>query len=120
LRQQVPILSGDDRADKPTLPGYTTVDDAGSDGDDTIHAPIQFYEVPNCVGVDIGFAPTIDDKDGPETVDLVYNEFIQDWVILALRYLGKTYVKEVTSVAAEGKTMTDVIREWVEEHWGCE
>ena len=30
-------------------PGYTTVDDAGNDGDDTIHSPISFYRVPNCI-----------------------------------------------------------------------
>lgn len=28
------------------VPGYTTIDDFGSDGDDTIHSPIPYYEVP--------------------------------------------------------------------------
>jgi hypothetical protein len=30
-------------------PGYTTKDDGGEDGDDTVHSPIFFYRVPNCV-----------------------------------------------------------------------
>ncbi|KAK4541152.1 hypothetical protein LTR36_008226 [Oleoguttula mirabilis] len=118
--QQVPMSDGD--ADKPLVPGYTTTDDAGSDGDDTIHQAIQFYDVPNCIGADIGFSsatPTTS-VGTPETVDLVYNEFIQDWVLLALRYLGQTYAKEETREALEGKTMTDVISEWVHGHWGCD
>jgi hypothetical protein len=99
------------------VPGYTTVDDLGSEGDDTIHEPIRFYDVPNCVGANVNF----DSSSGePETVDLVYNEFIQDWVLLALRYLGIKYEKGDTSGTLDGKTMTDVISDWVGEHWACE
>jgi len=105
-------------ADKPLVPGYTTTDDAGSDGDDTIHQSIQFYNVPNCIAANIGFSPT--DNAKPETVDLVYNEFIQDWVLLALRYLGVTYEKGETEAALNGKTMTEVLSEWVGENWRCE
>ena len=56
----------------------------------------------------------------PETVDLIYNEFIQDWVLLALRYLGVKYEKEDTKATLDDKTMTDVISDWVGEHWACE
>ncbi|KAK0937256.1 hypothetical protein LTR29_011173 [Friedmanniomyces endolithicus] len=113
--QQVPLLAGD----KPTVPGYTTVDDAGDDGDDTVHQAIQFYDVPNCIGIDVGLL-TLGGSERPEKVDLVYNEFIQDWVLLALRFLGKTYGKKETEESLGGKTMTDAISEWVAEHWGCE
>ena len=103
--------------DKPTLPGYTTVDDLGSEGDDTIHEAIRFYDVPNCIGANVDF----DSSSGePETVDLIYNEFIQDWVLLALRYLGVKYEKEDTKATLDDKTMTDVISDWVGEHWACE
>ncbi|TKA69133.1 hypothetical protein B0A55_08489 [Friedmanniomyces simplex] len=112
--QQVPLFA----AEKPTIPGYTTIDDAGEDGDDTVHQAIQFYDVPNCIGVDVGFSSMSGEK--PEMVDLVYNEFIQDWVLLALRYLGKTYAKGETEGALGGKTMTEMISEWVGGHWGCE
>lgn len=109
---------------KPTVPGYTTVDDLGSEGDDTIHEAIRFYDVPNCVGADVNFdSPSSEKSNGdgdlPETVDLVYNEFIQDWVLLALRYLGVKYEKGDTEGTLDGKTMTDVISEWVGEHWEC-
>ncbi|KAK1086650.1 hypothetical protein LTR48_003365 [Friedmanniomyces endolithicus] len=111
----VPLLAGE----KPTVPGYTTVDDAGEDGDDTVHQAIQFYDVPNCIGIDVGYSmAAVGEK--PETVDLVYNEFIQDWVLLALRFLGKTYWKGDTEESLGGKTMTDVISEWVAKHWECE
>lgn len=33
-------------SDEKKIPGYTTIDDAGSEGDDTIHTPITFYDVP--------------------------------------------------------------------------
>ena len=106
-------------AEKSTIPGYTTVDDLGSDGDDTIHEAIKFYDVPNCVAANVGFDPA-DGSDPPETVDLVYNEFVQDWVLLALRYLGVTYDKKDTQSTLDGKTMTDVISDWVGQHWKCE
>nr|OQO24023.1 hypothetical protein B0A51_06332 [Rachicladosporium sp. CCFEE 5018] len=104
---------------RPTIPGYTTSDDAGRDGDDTVHAPIRFYDVPNCISAAVKFDPAGEDSL-PETVDLVYNEFIQDWVLLALRYLGKKYEVAETKEALDGKTMTSVISEWVGEHWACE
>lgn len=104
---------------KSTIPGYTTVDDLGSDGDDTIHTPIRFYDVPNCVAANIGFDPA-DGANVPDAVDLVYNEFVQDWVILALRYLGVKYEKEDTESTLDGKTMTDVISDWVGQNWECE
>jgi 2',3'-cyclic-nucleotide 2'-phosphodiesterase (5'-nucleotidase family) len=108
----------DDNNNHPSVPGYTTVDDLGSSGDDTIHAPIRFYDVPNCISSNVGFDPA-DGADPPETVDLIYNEFVQDWVLLALRYLGVKYEKADTEETLEGKTMTDVISDWVGEFWGC-
>ncbi|KAK4570542.1 hypothetical protein LTR86_002623 [Recurvomyces mirabilis] len=125
-RNPVHIASSDQQvllADKPTLPGYTTIDDAGSDGDDTVHQAIRFYDVPNCIAANIGFSPTaVLDEQGekPEKLDLVYNEFIQDWVLLALRYLGQKYEKGQTESALRGKTMTSVIEKWVGGHWRCD
>jgi hypothetical protein len=107
------ILKGED----PKLfPGYTTHDDAGSDGDDTIHSEIKFYNVPNCIQSIIGFKGC--DKDLPETVDLVYNEFIQKWVLLALEYLGQKHTSDDTKSWANGKSFTDIMTVWVEEQWG--
>lgn len=119
--EQVPISGEKDNESKPQVPGYTTHDDAGSDGDDTVHQPITFYSVPNCVASNIGFEPEIKEKEEhPETLDMIYNEFIQDWVLLALRYLGINYGEENTRVALEGRTFTDVISDWVQGNWECD
>ena len=113
--QQAPIAGA---TDKPLIPGYTTSDDLGRDGDDTLHEAIRFYDVPNCIGVNHGFDPA-DTEKAPKTVDLVYNEFIQDWVLLALRYLGATYEKKDTRSVDHVGTMTEVISGWVGKHWEC-
>ncbi|KAK3067840.1 hypothetical protein LTR53_015043, partial [Teratosphaeriaceae sp. CCFEE 6253] len=132
-QQQIPLVStaehdDDDEKERPTLPGYTTYDDFGSDGDDTVHQRIQFYDVPNCVAASLHFpaASTGEEAgqghgEGEEyTVDIVYNEFIQAWVLLALRYLGQEFAANETAVAVAGRTMTDVLRGWVEENWPCD
>ncbi|KAI7139551.1 calcineurin-like phosphoesterase, partial [Hortaea werneckii] len=87
----------------PSLPGYTTHDDLGASGDDTVHVPIRFFDVPNCVGSRVFFPPnttTTDDPAwpeqqpasslaSPEKVDLVYNAFIEPWILSALELLGE-------------------------------
>lgn len=116
-QDQVPFVSRHSDADKeqPQLPGYTTKDDAGSDGDDTIHQPIKFYNVPNCIASNVSFPASAE----PENVDLVYNEFIQNWVLLALRYLGEKREVKDTAPALDGKTLTDVISGWIHDNWEC-
>ncbi|MCJ1277727.1 hypothetical protein MMC21_005541 [Puttea exsequens] len=103
--------------DADLTPGYTTSDDAGSDGDDTIHSPIKFYRVPNCLESHIAFPPTQSD---PASVDLVYVDFIESYILLALKFLGSDYAEGDTDVYMEGQTMTHVISEWVKGHWPCE
>ncbi|KAF2265336.1 Metallo-dependent phosphatase [Lojkania enalia] len=62
-------------------PGYTTTDDFGTDGDDTIHSLIPNYHQPNDLQANASF-PT----DGlmPEKVDLVFLDFIASYVVDAL------------------------------------
>ncbi|KAK3075860.1 hypothetical protein LTR53_000433 [Teratosphaeriaceae sp. CCFEE 6253] len=130
-QQQIPLVStaehdDDDEREGPTLPGYTTYDDFGSDGDDTVHQRIQFYDVPNCVASYLHFPAPTGDEAGhggggeEDTVEIIYNEFIQAWVLLALRYLGQEFAANETAVAVAGRTMTDVLRGWVEENWPCD
>jgi len=107
------------QADKTELtPGYTTSDDLGDDGDDTVHAPINFYEVPNCIQAAVGFDIAETGDGEPEAVDLVYNEFIEPWLLLALKYLGERYERGDAGVYLN-KTFTDIITEWVQENWAC-
>ncbi|THY06481.1 hypothetical protein D6D01_09895 [Aureobasidium pullulans] len=109
-------IAGHGKPDKPLSPGYTTIDDAGKDGDDTIHAPIRFYDVPNCIQAEVSFPS---DKKDLETVDIVYNEFIERWILLALRFLGESYGVEDVETTFDGMSFTDVLSEWVHKNWAC-
>lgn len=129
--QQVPLsLRSSDGKDKDNLtPGYITTDAAGSDGDDTIHSPIKFYNVPNIFETHIRFpsssastsasssSSSSEAEHEPETVDLVYVDFIERYVLLALKFLGTDYGEGDTEVYMEGKSLTGVISEWVEGNW---
>jgi hypothetical protein len=107
---------GRGKHDTPLVPGYTTIDDAGKDGDDTIHAPIRFYDVPNCIQAEVNLPSDIKDL---ETVDIVYNEFIERWIILALRFLGEDYGVKDTETTFDGMSFTDVLSKWVHKNWAC-
>ncbi|KAI9770015.1 MAG: hypothetical protein M1840_003726 [Geoglossum simile] len=103
--------------EEPSLtPGYITKDDSGDDGDDTLHNPIPNYQVPNCFQANASFP-----QDGvPERVDLVFLDFIEPYVLLALRYLGQEYSsKHVQSYMGE-TTLSAVITQWVERNWDHE
>jgi len=95
-------------------PGYTTVDDAGDDGDDTIHSPISFYRQPNCIQSTIN--PHNIDLDN-ETVDVVFNEFIQPWILLALKFLGLDYSNTDVDKYMPDENMTTIIAKWVTDNW---
>ncbi|KAH9871937.1 hypothetical protein J1614_006196 [Plenodomus biglobosus] len=114
-QDQTVLTSSDDP--KP-FPGYTTRDDAGEDGDDTVHEKIQFYQVPNAIQSNVGFKATDDHE--PETVDVMYNAFLEKWVLLALEYSGQKYSLEDTQAFANGRSFTDIMTDWVKEHWATD
>ncbi|RMY79377.1 hypothetical protein D0862_13182, partial [Hortaea werneckii] len=101
-----------------SVPGYTTHDDLGTSGDDTLHDPIRFFAVPNCVGSRVFFPANTTILPSPEKVDLVYNAFIEPWILSALEFLGEGYEKGDTEVAWGERTMTEVVGGWVERTWG--
>ncbi|OMP82648.1 hypothetical protein BK809_0006958 [Diplodia seriata] len=111
---QAPLV----QADKPSdlTPGYTTIDDAGEEGDDTVHSAIKFFEVPNCIQAEVGFKSK---EEKPEEVDLVFNEFLQPWILVALRYLGQEYDVSDVHPYMEGRSFTSIITDWVGAHWDC-
>ncbi|KAJ5667910.1 uncharacterized protein N7477_006480 [Penicillium maclennaniae] len=105
-----------DSLDENILPGYTTKDDAGTDGDDTVHSPIAFYEVPNCIQTLLSA-----DKSGvPKTVDLIYIEFIQPHLAMAAKFasLDVDFFKD-SEVYMPSTTLTDLLLAWVKKHWKC-
>lgn len=121
---QIP-LSKQPSASGKVFPGYTTQDDAGDDGDDTVHSSIPYYRVPNCLQALLpanANASDVDvDVDVPETVDLVYIEFIEPFLTLAAKFvrLDVDFAKEGEPYRP-GLTLTDLILEWVKKNWQCE
>ncbi|KAI1002803.1 Uncharacterized protein K3495_g5402 [Podosphaera aphanis] len=95
-------------------PGYVTKDDAGSDGDDTIHTPIYHYPTPNCIQSSIAF-PLNED---PQTVDLIFLDFVQPYVLQALMTIGHNYTANDTESYRDGK-LTDLMTEWITKNWLC-
>ncbi|KAK3629028.1 hypothetical protein LTR56_018263 [Elasticomyces elasticus] len=71
-------------------PGYTTTDDFGTDGDDTIHSTIPYYSTPNDFQANGSFPV---DGSLPETVDLIFLDFIAEDVVDALAAAGGNYTE---------------------------
>ncbi|RAL04398.1 uncharacterized protein BO80DRAFT_235716 [Aspergillus ibericus CBS 121593] len=108
------LSSGFDEPD--LIPGYTTKDDAGTDGDDTIHSRIPFYRVPNCIQA---LAPS-DPNSTPETVDLVYVDFIESDVAMAATFAGlHVDFSRDSDVYMPSTTLTTLISDWVKKNWPC-
>ena len=102
------------RGSATLMPGYTTHDDAGKDGDDTMHSPISFYRVPNCVQATVN--PKGSDLE-EATVDLVFNEFIQPYALLGLRFLGLDYSDHDVLDYMNNESFTDLLSNWIASNW---
>ncbi|KAI6781937.1 ser Thr protein phosphatase family [Emericellopsis cladophorae] len=102
------------RSQPDLIAGYTTKDDFGDDGDDTVHEPLEFYYQANAFQSDINFPPN--HKEKPETVDVVFIDFIQPWIIPALKFSGGDYSDKDVLKYMEG-TFTSKLAEWVGENW---
>ncbi|KAL4780493.1 Metallo-dependent phosphatase-like protein [Aspergillus varians] len=99
------------------VPGYTTTDDLGADGDDTVHSTIDFYQIPNCIDA----LALNTSSDFPETVDLVYIDFIEPYVALAAGYARIDIdVRKESDVYMPSTTLTDLIIDWVKANWSCD
>jgi hypothetical protein len=100
--------------EEPSLiPGYITKDDLGDDGDDTLHNPIPNYQVPNCFQANASFPR---DRE-PERVNLVFLDFIEPYILLALRYLGQEYSSKHVQSYMGNETLSTIIAQWVERNW---
>ncbi|KAL1956683.1 hypothetical protein VTO42DRAFT_6933 [Malbranchea cinnamomea] len=99
------------------IPGYTTKDDAGTDGDDTIHSAISFYRVPNCIQASVSSSSSL---DYPEKVDLIYLEFIEPWIDAAAKFVGIDFdIEKDTAEYMPDASLRTVIVDWVKKNWPC-
>lgn len=95
-------------------PGYTTIDDAGKDGDDTIHSPISSFQVPNCIQAEVSFP---ENGNEPESVELIFLAFIEPWILYALKFLGEEYGDDDVGDYAGGESFTLLMSDWVRRYW---
>lgn len=125
LHEQKQKLMGtstsEDEPEVELTPGYTTTDDLDSNGDDTVHSPLNYYRVPNAIQANVGWGDRRHLADN-EVVDVVFLDFVQPWIVIALRYLGYKVEQGDVEIYLEGKGFSTMIREWVTENWGenCE
>ncbi|PTB62655.1 hypothetical protein BBK36DRAFT_1129005 [Trichoderma citrinoviride] len=98
--------------DGELIGGYTTQDDIGKDGDDTVHKPIDFYAVPNCIQAEVGFSA----EEKPKAVDLVFVDFLVPWIIPALKFSGGDYSVKDVEPYMEG-TLTSKLAGWISDNW---
>ncbi|KAI5282025.1 hypothetical protein KEM54_003026, partial [Ascosphaera aggregata] len=123
---QVPLQSSDG-SPIDLIPGYTTTDDEGDAGDDTIHARIPFYHTPNCFS---SLALSTDDdlksaalqqssEYTPKTVDLVYNDFLEPWITSGAKIVGFDFNAATDADAYLNRTVAELVTDWVKVNWAC-
>lgn len=82
-------------ADVLLTQGYVTTDAFGSDGDDTAHAALPSYTYPHFFQALGGFPEAEEEGGGgdgvPETVDLIFIDFIASNIIEYLAAVGSNY-----------------------------
>lgn len=105
----------DSKGEPDLIGGYTTKDDIGTEGDDAVHSPINFYLQPNCIQSEIGFP----EKGEPDMVDLVFTDFVTPWVIMALKLSGGDYSTEDIQLWHED-SFTDMFAKWIKKNWGTD
>ncbi|PFH62838.1 hypothetical protein XA68_11619 [Ophiocordyceps unilateralis] len=105
------------RRDQPLptllLAGYTTTDDLGSDGDDTVRQPLASHPPPNCIQSRIGFP---DHGAEPDTVDVVFIDFLTPWLVAALKFAGGDYGDADVRPYMHA-SFTAELERWVTRNW---
>lgn len=97
-------------------PGYVTIDDFGEDGDDTPHLSTPYHPQPNDFQARAAFP---EDGSDPETVDMVFLDFIgEDYVLPALNEVGGNYtVDDIENYLPEEFTSNKYIQEYAKIAW---
>ncbi|KAJ9295037.1 hypothetical protein DTO271G3_6207 [Paecilomyces variotii] len=105
-----------DSENYPLIPGYTTVDAGGADGDDTIHLPIKEYQVPKCLSILVS-----PDNVVPDEVDLVYVDFMEAKLSLAAEEVGLgVNVSRDSAPYMASRPLSDLMVDWIQKNWACD
>ncbi|KAF3903884.1 hypothetical protein ABW20_dc0107616 [Dactylellina cionopaga] len=103
------------RRQEIVTPGYITKDDFGIDGDDTPHSTIPYFRTTNDVMAKGGFP---EDGSNPETVDVIFYDFIRSYVLTALAKTGNTYTaSDVSLYLPKTFTSNDFLPAYAKMAW---
>lgn len=104
--------------------GYTTIDDHGTTGDDTVHLPFAKYPSPKVIQSNASF-PDPDFESEPETVDVVFFDFIRKNVEAGLNEIAQELGmeqrwkwEEFERYMPKEMTLTRLILDFVGTYWG--
>ncbi|GMG35409.1 unnamed protein product [Ambrosiozyma monospora] len=106
--------------------GYTTSDELGDDGDDTIHKQLKLYQVPNVIQSYEEPALGANAFDSADLTDLVYYDFIESHIFWALKIacgknqeLFNTLTKNAVfyNNCAEEYNVGHLLKQYVVDHW---
>ncbi|KKA29825.1 hypothetical protein TD95_000427 [Thielaviopsis punctulata] len=109
---QIPMGHAQPEPSPELTAGYTTQDDIGTDGDDTVHSPIEYFNAPNCIQATTGFSEDVP----PEAVDVVFIDFLTPWVLAATKFAGGDYTDKDVKMYSEG-TFSENLGEWIKKNW---
>ncbi|KAI7850210.1 Metallo-dependent phosphatase-like protein [Circinella umbellata] len=109
LTYNIPMLPRDTNS---LTPGYTTTDDLGSNGDDTKHSKIPYFDAEAFVGTDL---PKVANETS--LIDLVFVDFVESIVESVVYDLtGKNYTVE-TTYGNPNITSSTMWVEFAKTHW---
>ncbi|KAL4862657.1 hypothetical protein BDV12DRAFT_39655 [Aspergillus spectabilis] len=98
-------------------PGYTTHDALGSDGDDTIHSPIN--ETERYMKLFWGNGSFPNPSHYPASFDVVFTNYLAKKILDALNKIGAPYTdKDVVGYLPRTYTSRDVLVDYTARHWG--
>ncbi|MCJ1232490.1 hypothetical protein MMC14_000443 [Varicellaria rhodocarpa] len=115
--RSAPLTRGKHRRQTTSLtPGYTTTDDFGIDGDDTIHSAIPYYPQPEYIQGNGSFPAA--GSAAPAVVDLVFLDFIADYVLAALAKAGAQYTEaDINAYLPVTFTTNSYLPLYAKEYW---
>lgn len=128
-QEEQKILESDEGRKWVMTPGYTTMDDHGSDGDDTVHTPYGRYRAPKVIESRADWPE--EGVEDEEVVDVVFFDFIAGNVEAGLRKIAKEVGVEgqggngkdgwgretFERYMPEDVTLTGLLLEFVEAYW---
>ncbi|PWW75520.1 hypothetical protein C7212DRAFT_352394 [Tuber magnatum] len=118
--RQAPLARSRPRHKYTKVIGYATIDDAGTDGDDTIHVPLKRYPTPQVIQGNASF-PEDWESNPPVTIDVVFFDFIAQHVAAGLNEIAGTEdysTNDFLPYMGQEDTMTKLLLDYVAKYWG--